>query len=218
LDGSDGFDGGIIVGVNGKDFDVPSGNGNLSGQQLTVGPNTINGLKVTRYDRALSTSPTLRSLVKLTNTSSGKVTRTISLHSDLGADSSTNIVASSSGDLNFTTADRWLITDGDASDPPVTHVFYGTGAPVTTSAITSTPGVLSGPYYDCVGIDMTVTIPAGGTRYVMFFAQMHKLTDHAAAYATSKADAAVFDPAGLSSDLLTGISSKVKGRIVNWNL
>jgi hypothetical protein len=207
----------MIVGVNGTDFDVASGLGNLVGQQMTVGPTLIDGVNVTRYDRALTSSPTLRSLVRLTNTTGSSVTRTISLHSDLGADFSTSIVATSSGDQAFTKADRWLITDGDPADPPVTHVFFGTHAAVKTGAVTSIPGVTL-PYKDCVGIDMTVTIPSHSSRYVLYFAQMHKLTDHTASYAASKTDVKAFNPKALSSGLLTGISAKIQKRILNWDL
>jgi hypothetical protein len=52
----------------------------------------------------------------------------------------------------------------------------------------------------------------------MFFAQMHKLTDHAANYAASKKDVKAFNPTGLSNSLLTGLSKKIQSRIVNWSL
>ena len=64
---SDAFDAGLYLNVNGSIFDDADGNGRLSGQQLTAGPTNMSGLQVTRIERALSTSPTLRSLVRFKN-------------------------------------------------------------------------------------------------------------------------------------------------------
>ncbi|HEX6208118.1 MAG TPA: hypothetical protein VF058_07145, partial [Actinomycetota bacterium] len=64
---NDVFDGGLLLLVNGKTFGAGIETGNLSGQQLKVGPQRFNRVKVTRIERALQTSPTLRSLIRFKN-------------------------------------------------------------------------------------------------------------------------------------------------------
>jgi hypothetical protein len=57
-----------------------------------------------------------------------------------------------------------------------------------------------------------VQVPAGSTRYLLLFAQVHTDTNAA------ETDATAFNSVTSSSDLVEGIGSKVRSKIVNWNL
>ena len=66
---------------------------------------------------------------------------------------------------------------------------------------------------DAVIVGYDVKIPAGYTRYLLFFAQMNNGTPGDAI-----TEAAAFDPAGLSDELLDGIPGGVRDKILNWDL
>ncbi|MEX0992253.1 MAG: hypothetical protein WD004_08315 [Actinomycetota bacterium] len=215
MDTDDAFDGGLNLSVNGTFFDVPDASGGLSGQQLSVGPRSLAGLRVWRIDRVLGTSPTLRDLVKFRNPSSSAISVTIVLDTNLGANSAT-VVDSSTGDTTFTKADRWVLTDDEATDPTVTHVFNGKQAHEELVGVSEAPGGMSGN--DCIRVRLKIQVPARSTRYLLFFLQMHDLTDQGAGYTASESDAAKFDVVRLNKKLLRGLSGKTKSKIVNWNL
>jgi hypothetical protein len=71
----DAFDGGLFLNVDGKVFNDGDENGDLrnSIQQLTVGPTKMSRLQVTRIERALQETPTLRTLVRLENPTSNDI-------------------------------------------------------------------------------------------------------------------------------------------------
>ncbi|HVM12021.1 MAG TPA: hypothetical protein VM638_06060, partial [Actinomycetota bacterium] len=97
---------------------------------------------------------------------------------------------------------------GPVSDPALGHVFWGKNAAVKTAEVVNNPSGGS----QCVTIRMRVTVPAGSTRYLLFFTEMSN-SNGAAQTSISK-----FNTEGLSSSLLTGIKSSVRSKIVNWNL
>ena len=158
-------------------------------------------------------SPTLRSLVKLKNTTNHPLTRGVLLCSILGSEEETGVRDSSNGDHTFTSADRWVVTSDNAitpGDPPVTHVFSGKGALRVTKTGYCAP---AGPQHsDCVGQQLRFTLGAGATRYLLFYAEMHDTNAHAIS-ATPK-----FDNKHLTAGLLAGISQTEKDRILNWDL
>jgi hypothetical protein len=207
---TDAFDGGLVLIVDGVPFDDPDGNGNLVGQSLTVGPITLHGVKVSRTDAALQTSPTLRSLIKFTNTRNAAQTLQVYLDSDLGSDGSGAIRATSTGDLKVTTADRWFVTSDDAttpSDPAVTFVTYGAGAVAARA---------DSPFYgadtEAVLTHWSVRIPGNSTRYLLTYTELHA-TNESAISAAPK-----YNKRGLNAALLTNISLSVRTRILNWDL
>ncbi len=215
MDTGDAFDGGLNLSVDGTFFDVPDASGDLSGQQLTAGPRSLSGLRVSRIDRALGTSPTLRDLVRFRNRTGGAITATIVVDTNLGANAAT-VVRSSSGDTLFSKADRWVLTDDEATDPTVTHVYYGKQAMERVVGVQEAPGGISGN--DCIRVRFRITVPAGGVRYLLFFVQMHDSTDQGAGYTASENAAEKFDQRRLNRKLLAGLSGKTKSRILNWSL
>ena len=213
---SDAFDGGLNLHVFSSaakgfvGFADADGNGDLVGQALTVGPTRLVGVKITRTDEALSGPPTLRSLVKLVDPGRKSVTRVLSWCSGLGSDVDTGVRSSSSGDKAFTSHDRWVVTSDDPttpSDPVDTHVLYGKGGHGPSSVLCN-PGKKS----DCVGVEFRVTIPAKSTRYLLFYTEMHDTNANATASANK------YNNKHLNATLLSGLSSTVRHRILNWDL
>jgi len=214
---SDAFDGGLLLNVFAASpgyvgFSDGDGQGNHVGQSLTIGPRTLLGLRVTRTDTGLPGSPTLRSLVKLTNTTNHKLTRAVSLCSNLGSDAASGVRASSNGDHKLTAADRWVVTSDSATtavDPPVTHVFSGKGALRVTKTGFCAP---TGAQSDCVGQELKFTLGGGKTRYLLFYAEMHG-TNGSAITGASK-----YNNKNLTAALRSGLSQTVRSRVLNWDL
>lgn len=185
--------------------------GDKSGEQLKVGPDSTGGLLVTRWDRALSKSPTLRSLISLRNPSGSARTRDIYWDSDMGSDGETEIRRTSNGSASLVNASRWVVTSDDATtvdDPVLTHVLWGKRARVKTAEIHNNPGGGS----DCITTRMRVRIPAKSTVYLLFFTEMNR--SHSAAFTSAKK----FNTRILNSALLSGIKPGVRSKVVNWDL
>jgi hypothetical protein len=218
--GDDAFDGGLFLMVNGDAFGNGIENATLTalGDQRNVGPQTKAGLVITRMDRALQTSPTLRSLVKFTNNGAVKKTVNIVWDSAMGADNAEGTRASSSGNLVHGIGDRWIVASDNATtpdDPPVLFVFYGKNAPTKVSTVVyapedPNPANLIGE--GCVAVRYQLSVPAHSTRYMLFFTELGQSNEDAIGQATK------YNNRALNANLLVGISGTVKSRIVNWDL
>ena len=208
---SDAFDGGLMMAIDGSGYGDLEGYARVSSNQTTTYGGSYSGLSVWRLDTALQQSPTLRSLLKLTNPSNGAVTVTVTVASNLGSDGNTTLVTTSSGDTTNTLADRWIVTDDTqpaTGDPIVTHVLYGKGAAVKPGTLNSAAGGGN----ECESVDYSVKVPGGKTRYLLLFAQMHP------SIKSAKKAAVPFNLLSSGSALLDGISNKVLPQIVNWKL
>jgi hypothetical protein len=208
---SDAFDDALILFVGNRVFFDADWGGTRHGQQLSVGPRNTGGLKVAETERALGTSPTLRVLDKFTNTNGHAVSRTVTIESNLGSDNATTIDASSSGDTTWTAADRWLVSHqepfGALSDPVVTQVWYGKHAKRPTSVENTDSNV------DCFLSRFRIRVPAHKIRYLMLFLEMNEDS-----VASAEGQAAKYDQRHLTPALRTGLSPKVRSRILNWDL
>lgn len=208
-DRSDAFDGALVLTVNGSTVADYDGYANVSGNTAATFGGKFGGVTVSRVDVALKQSPTLRSLVKFQNPSKSLKSLDVELDTDLGSDSGTVVVKTSSGDTTHTANDNWVISnDGSPSsgDPVVTQV-YGKGG----SAAKTLPTALTNGG-ECVSIDYTVKVPAGKSRYLLLFLQMHTSNRSA------KKGAVPFNLLSAGSALLDGIPAKVLPQIVNWKL
>jgi hypothetical protein len=214
---SDAFDAGLYLNVNGKIFDDKDEMGALVGQQLTVGPTKMSGLKVSRIERALSSSPTLRSLIRLNNPTSHAITVTVRWDSAMGSDGYGGTRSSSAVPFGkMTTADRWVVASDDPSspsDPPVTFVLSGPGATVRPNAVQA-PEATPSTDDDCVVVRYKVSVPAHGLRYLLFFTEMHDPSDLVGAIN----DAQKFNHVKVGRPLMKGIKQSVASKIVNWSL
>jgi hypothetical protein len=213
---SDVFDGGLILAVGDTIFEDADQTGDLVGQQLTVGPTKLEGLRVKRVETALPGSPTLRSLIKLKNKSKHKVKkRTITWDSDVGADRDEEVWATSSGDESLTDSDRWLVfiegpdTPGDA---PGTLVLSGKGKGVKQTTVADGITDQNG----CVRFTVRAKVPAKSSRYLLFFTEVHDESDEGADLAAS--DAAKFNTKKPGGGVLAGLKKSVKAKVLNWDL
>jgi hypothetical protein len=163
--------------------------------------------------KALASTATMRTFGTLQNTTGADITVPISWDTNLGSATGTTVVGSSSGDTTFDAGDRWLVTSDDAlpiSDPVNTTVLFGPGSPDVT------PSSVADLFNGCAGEEgvvagYTVTVPAGQSRYLLFFNQMNQTNAEALAAATG------FDanPA-LDSEFLSGIGPQLLD-ILNWD-
>jgi hypothetical protein len=221
----DGFDGGLFLLVNRTLFDDGDEIGELRAgqQQLTVGPTKIGRLRVTRTERALQGSPTLRTLVRLQNPTSRATDAEITWDSATGQDDTERTIASSDPKLRRTTAaDEWIVTNGTSDngtglpDPVLTLAVYGRGdlevrgrtVPFAPEDQDPDPTNID---QGCVVFRFDVRVPAGQTRFLLFFTEMRQTAEEAVEAASR------FDRVGLASPLMDGIRRKVAQRIANWD-
>lgn len=209
---SDGFDGGLMLIVGDETFVDANDVGNVKGQAMTVGPDTLEGLQVSRTDAALPSSPTMRSLIRLRNTGGAAKTRDIIWDSNLGSDSSEEVRASSNGDTTYQLGDRWVVSSDDATepgDPVLTHVLFGKSNPREKTVEIIEPPDNSG----CFTVLLEdVRVPADSTRYLLFFTEMNKTNGGA------ENKAGKFNDRNLNDQLLKAMRSKVRNQVLNWDL
>ena len=119
----DAYDGGHKLFVD--DIAFPSDkNTSLNNRQVTIGPATMSGLNVTRKIFVPENKGYARFLEILENQGSSSISCLVTINSDLGSDSNTSIISTSSGDTNLSMSDTWLITDDSGgTDPYVTHII-----------------------------------------------------------------------------------------------
>jgi hypothetical protein len=219
----DAFDGGLFLLLDRVAFDDDEGSGDLRAelQQLTIGPTKIGRLRVTRTDRALPDTPTLRSLVRLENKTSRDVEAEITWDSATGQDGTERTVLSDAPKPRRTTpSDDWIVAhgttdEGGAPDPAITMAVYGPGdVGVTSRRVPWAPEDDEGtsPNSGCVVFRFDVKVPAGQTRFLLFFTELRGTADEAVA------TAARFGRVRRSSPLMDGIGLKVARRIANWDL
>jgi hypothetical protein len=210
--GDDAFDTGLVLSVAGSAFSVSDdvGDFNQRANSFVVGPELTGGLSVTRTETAKG--PYLRSLIKLANPAATPFSGAVDWSSNLGSDSDEVTQESSSGDESFTETDRWVVSSEPGAnefgdDPTLTFVLYGKGADQRVDTVVNGPGT------GAVDVEFAdVRVPAGGTRYLLFYTEMNPKPKPASNSAEK------YDAAHLSDSLLAGISKKVRKRILNWNL
>ena len=202
---SDAFDGGLVLAVADRIFEDSDQTGDLVGEQLTVGPTKLKGLRVKRIEAALPGSPTLRSLIKLKNKSKQKAKkRTLSWDSDLGADETEVVSASSTGDLTLSDADRWFVFDEQSSDPLGTLALYGKGNGVKKTKVDDPISDQNG----CVRHTIRVKVPEKSSRYLLFFTELHDADE----IDTATSEASKFDSKKPGGGVSTASRSRSSAR------
>jgi hypothetical protein len=210
---TDAFDNGLVLAIDGTAFDDADGDAIMSvpDQLVTTDNTTFSPVNVTRTDRALHSSATLRTLVKFSNTGGTTANLTVEWDSDLGSDTDTQVRASSNGNNTYNLSDRWAISSDSPSapgDPVLTFVMFGQHAATHPDNIVTALG--NGQ--TCFTVDTSLAVPAGGTRYLMFFTEMNG-SRKTAVKGTGK-----FDTLSPGDALVTGLKTAVLNRIANWNL
>jgi hypothetical protein len=208
----DAFDGGLLVFVGGNPVRTPTV---LSdGQTLTTSPQTLAGLDVSLEYAALQDTPTLRTRVLLTNPGTTDVTTTVQVATNFGSDDKTTVRAANDGAATNGPGTRWVVTsdqkEPSEADVVNTSVIAGPGriavAPVTSSTV-----------FDCTDPDgllaeYAITIPAGTTRALLLFNEIHDSIT--AATETS----ARFDTTPASGDaLVAGLDAPALLAVANWD-
>jgi hypothetical protein len=192
----DAYDGGMIL------AGFPSSTERLedNGREVVLGPQTSGQVSVTRkiYVPATGTG-FARFLEIVTNTGTTATTYQVGISTNLGSDSGTVVVGTSSGDQTFNTADRWIITDdfsNGGGDPTVAHVIGN------ASSAAYTPGGLNYSY--------NLSLNPGQTRIVMHFGVQ----------ASNQANArtTVNSLMSLPSAVYAGMSAAEIAQVVNFNL
>ncbi len=202
---NDAFDGYGAILVNGTYY---TDNGTVSfecaGRQLVYNPQNIGSLVVSRKAYVPDNDEFVRWLNFITNTSGSPVAVTLAMDNNLGSDSSTTMHDTSSGDMVWTTADTWFVTNGDYSDPKLGHIIQGPGSPAAPVANVDFSSV-NDPEWD-----YTFTVPAGQTVCIMHFVTGQPSIADAAA---KSAEVVLL---GLNSNALQCTTPQEQAQIINW--
>jgi len=132
----------------------------------TVG---FGGLEVTRKIYVSPTDGFARWENVVHNPTGAPINATVGTLNNLGSDSNTKIIATSSGDATVTTNDLWATSMQNwsgttSSDPRLGHVFAGAGAVTPVHQITFVDG------NDLPTWNYAAAVPAGGTVTIVNFA------------------------------------------------
>lgn len=220
-DSGDAYDNAYMLWVNGAIFTVGT-TVDLTGTTMTAGPLSMSGLNVTREFFFSPTRQVMRVLDTFQNPSGAPINVTIDIPNNFGSDNTTTVQATSSGDMTFTIADRWVITSDTfgPSDPVNTTVLFGPGTPATTpSSVTET-------VFDCaapngVGFSFALQVPAGATRRMLYFAGLEDMVTGSNTVPGAQANVVVFDDVvvlNTTTDLLSGHTLPELLEVANWDM
>lgn len=139
-----------------------------SGRQLLFPIQTSGTIQMSRKVLVPSNDSFARWLNVFTNTGGAPQTLTMVIANNLGSDSNTAIVTTSSGDTLATVADNWVTTFQNysgttSSDPRLAHVLQGPGAAVTLAGVNFANGD-DNPFWG-----YTLTLQPGETQIIMNF-------------------------------------------------
>jgi uncharacterized repeat protein (TIGR01451 family) len=176
-------------------------------RQYVFAAQTIGGLSVSRKIYVPTNDSFSRSLNYFTNTTGAPITFNMITSNNLGSDSNTRVVTTSSGDNVVTTADTWVTSfqnysGNTSSDPREGHVMWGPGASVPISFVNFVDGD-DNPYWD-----YSITLAPGQTGIIMNF--VTALPTKAAA----AAQAAALD--ALPATSLQCMSAAEKSQLLNF--
>ena len=201
----DAYDGGLRLTIDDLGYPfLPEAVAEDGGRELVLGPATFGDLRVTRKVFVPTDAGFARFLEILDNSGVASVNIKVDLLTNLGSDGGTQIIATSSGDATFTTADDYLVTDDfDAGgDPTVGHIVSGPSAALEPNAVAATAG------NDNTLVSFQVTVPAGGRVILLHFASQSPTQ----AQAIAGADALRF----LQGRALDGMTTAEQLAVVNF--
>jgi len=135
-------------------------------RQVLFPAQTIGPLSVLRKVYVPPNDEFIRWTNYFTNTSGAPVTFTMITSNNLGSDSNTRIVSSSSGDAAAQTNDLWVSTfqnysGNTSSDPRIRHVLQGAGAPTPVAGVNFADGD-DNPYWS-----YSITLNPGQTKVIL---------------------------------------------------
>lgn len=196
-------------GAGAVDTSVPAVS-ECTGRQYVLPAQTIGGLSVQRKVYVPNNDRFIRWMSSFTNTTGSPITFTMNTSNNLGSDSNTRVVTTSSGDATVTPGDLWATSFQNysgvtSSDPRIGHVFQGSGAPTPVSNINFVDGD-DNPFWS-----YSITLNAGQTKIIANYAA--GLPSKAAA-AAEAASIAAFGPAAqqcMSATELSQVANFVTG-------
>jgi hypothetical protein len=211
----DAFDNAGILRINGTTYFAPNPS-DLTGDLYTGGALPVGGLSVMYSLYFDASTGWVRAIATITNTTGLGIATDVEWLTNAGSDGSTVITATQSGDLIFTTADRWITnTEGGTAlapgdtDPPFLLTFFGPGAAVTPSSVTTT--VFSNSGTEGYGATYSLNIGAGQTVRLMWL-----LTIAGDTGTLRTTTAAAIDGITSGSSILAGLSGDDLASIQNY--
>jgi uncharacterized repeat protein (TIGR01451 family) len=155
-------------------------------RQYVLPAQTIGGLSVQRKVYVPTNDRYIRWMNFFTNTTGAPITFTMITSNNLGSDSNTIVVTTSSGDATVTTGDLWAtsfqqFSGSTSSDPRIGHVFQGTGAATPVSNVNFVNGD-DNPYWS-----YSITLNPGQTKIIANYATGQGTKAAAAAQAAALA-------------------------------
>lgn len=150
------------------DATVPAGPA-CTNRQVAYPAKAIGGISVTRKVFVPTNDRFIRWMNFFTNTTGAPITFRMITSNNLGSDSNTRVVSSSSGDNVVTTADTWVTSfqnysGNTSSDPRIGHVIWGPGAPTPVTNINFVDGD-DNPFWG-----YSITLAPGQTKAILNFA------------------------------------------------
>lgn len=216
----DAYDNAWVTFIDGTPI-APAGTGDLTGSTYTAAPQNIAGLDATYQLFFSQDTQCSRFVLFLDNNTSGPISETVRITTNFGSDEDTQLEGTSSGDLFFTTADRWLVTsdDGEEGDPVLTNVLYGPGNPRATTDFAvmehCDPEV---DRNDGFIVDFDVTVPQNQSRCLMLFGCLANITGFGNTVVGALSDATLFNSNDtIPGDLLSGLTDVQLSECVNWD-
>ena len=149
----DAFDGGFVLNVNGLQFVQERAIFDDNGRGvLLVNRNMLPGIEVSRHVSVPQGAKFARFIDSFTNTSSQLQVLEVTLSTNLGSDSGTNVLVTSSGDQVFDVTDQYIITDDgfffpSTSSSSSSSIPFPFPIPSSTSSFSSTSSVSSVPSF-----------------------------------------------------------------------
>jgi hypothetical protein len=202
-------------------YQSPGGTVSVTANSVLGTTQTIAGLTVQGQLWFSTNKAVARSILTLQNPTGADITVTVDNDNNLGSDSSTRVTATSSGDATYDPSDNWVIScqsslappacDGPGSglDPVLTYAFQGPNSVVRGTRLS---GFVNGD--DNPDMRFTITVPAGGTRAMMYFVQLSNTAANALADAPTFSSANTLQSAGYLAALPPGLQPN---QILNWN-
>jgi hypothetical protein len=178
-----------------------------NGRQIVLPAQTIGNFQVSRKVFVPTNDTFARWLNIVTNTSGSPQTITLVTSNNLGSDSNTRIVSSSSGNAAAEVTDTWVSTfqnysGNTSSDPRLGHVLQGAGAATPVANISFADGD-DNPFWA-----YNLTVPAGATQIIANFVTGQP----SKAAANTKAA----ELAGLPDNAVQCLTANERAEIVNF--
>ena len=214
---SDAYDGGFFIFINGTTFQAPGNTVDRTGTVVTSPTAAMSGLNVRMQHKFMTGSQVVRVLVHLSNPTGGAIAVPVRMETNFGSDGSTQVQATSSGDLLVGTTDNWMVSSegAPATDPVLTTVWGMAGAALQPTSVTPSTS------FNCAGtqgvsVTHSLTVPAGQTRSLMYFGGLGGITAADNLIASATANASQFNSTeGMPAEWLSDLDNITRSQIVN---